>query len=582
MEASGSRIPVSKSQDDLLRTVPLRRESKDSKLRPSSYFCSSVTNGSPRNSKLMSRNSVEVLTYTESQKNKTLNDSGARKYYGQNQTGSQTRGNNKHEAAAKLAKKSAPRDPSLNQKSSKLQRNAAQKSVSLIPQPAAAQNLNKKSSVQSTAGKKQTSTPSTSSSSGGKQLSGQLKAGSGNNFSPNSISSNKEKYAGTKRLSNDSLKSDDRIRVNNAKNTANTSRLGSKDSRVTPSTQMINERKPERAITPSSPSRKLAAKSRTESAQRVLSDQLLRGKVPPKAKFRADDEISIGEAGETSEGAEEVPDLYPPSRACLVVARCLEEGGRSREMKTNSLPLNSGLCSESCDSSAKTTSLRDHYRPGKQTVGKSTSEGFFQRLTNLRRSFNSHDNKRLGNKIRPHLTDSNSPFFQGITDRKTSSRSSKVHHSHSLVILPIIKSYKPPVRKYLFQRSFPVGKHRDGMKRSFSFSDAQIIAQSVEDGEGKVISDLYPAFLISHSVYSLSERTKFVKSDKNSRVSNTSIIFNKCSQVGKDSNSSEQTENVARPVKGDDDNQEDRTESPASQVTLTSSVVKIRTVAGKS
>ena len=52
--------------------------------------------------------------------------------------------------------------------------------------------------------------------------------------------------------------------------------------------------------------------------------------------------------------------------------------------------------------------------------------------------------------------------------------------------------------------------------------------------------------------------------------------------MGKDSNSSEQTESVARLVKGDDDNQEDRTESPASQVTLTSSVVKIRTVAGKS
>ena len=531
----------------------------------------------------MSRNSVEVLTYTESQKNKTLNDPGARKYYGQNQTGSQTRGNNKHEAAAKLAKKFAPRDPSLNQKNSKLQRTTpAQKSVSLIPQPAAAQSHNKKSSVQSTPGKKQTSTPSTPSSSGGKQRSGQVKAGSGNNFSSNSISCNKEKYTGTKRLSNDSLKSDDRIKVNNAKNTANNSRPGSKDSRVTPPTQMINERKPERAITPSSPSRKLAARSRTESAQRVLSDQLLRGKVPPKAKFRADDEISIGETGESSEGVEEVPDLYPPSRACLVVARCLEEGGRSREIKTNSLPLNSGLCSESCDPSAKTTSLRDHYRPGKQTVGKSTSEGFFQRLTNLRRSFNSHDNKRLGNKIRPHLTESNSPFFQGITDRKTSSRRSKVHHSHRLVILPIIKSYKPPVRKYLFQRSFPVGKDRDGMKRSFSFSDAQIIAQSVEDGEGKVISDLYPGFLASDSVYSLSERTKLVKSDKNSRVSNTSIIFNKCSQVGKDSNSSEQTENVARPVKGEDDNQEDRTESPASQVTLTSSVVKIRTVAGKS
>ena len=537
---------------------------------------------------------MEVLTYTESQKADTLNQSGARKYHCH--SSSVGRLNTKHEAANKFTKKFGSRDPSLNQRNPKIQKTAVtagtgQRNSSLIPQPASAQNPNKKTSVQPTPSKKQAVTPSVppSTSSISKQSGGQHRAGlSCNNSSPNLISPNKEKCGTTKRLSNESLKSDDRIRANNAKNSANTPRLCSRESRVT---AMITERRADRAVRPSTPSRKVPAKARAESAQKVLSDQLLRGKVPPKAKFRADDEISIGDSGETGEEPGDAPDkvsmrsedLYPPSRACLEVARCLEEEGRARENKTNSLPLNSGLCLES-ERTGKSTSLRDYYRQDRQPAdnkGSSTSEGFFQRLSNLRRSFNSHDNKRSGNKIRPHLTASNSPFFQGIAEREKSSGRSKVHHSDSLVILPIIKSYKPPVRKYQFQRAFPI--RREGgerLKRSFSFSDAQIIAQSVEDGEGKVISDLYPSFLVSDSVYSLSERTRLVKNDNNPVVSNTSVNSNKCSQVGKDTNSSEQTVNLARSVKGEDDNPEDRRESLGSEVTLTSSIVNIRTVAG--
>merc|ERR1719242_2055700 len=36
-------------------------------------------------------------------------------------------------------------------------------------------------------------------------------------------------------------------------------------------------------------------------AEKVLTEQLLLGKVPPKAKFRADDEISIGDPAESNE-----------------------------------------------------------------------------------------------------------------------------------------------------------------------------------------------------------------------------------------------------------------------------------------
>ena len=120
-----------------------------------------------------------------------------------------------------------------------------------------------------------------------------------------------------------------------------------------------------------------------------------------------------------------------------------------------------------------------------------------------------------------------------------------------------------------------------GVKRSFSFSDAQIIAQSVIDGEGKVLSDLYPSFLVSGTLYTLGDKAKLSKNDDNSRVSNSSVNCNK-PPLGKDRNSSELT-NTARQNKGEDDSQEDRISLPTdgSQVTLTSSVVSTRDAAGK-
>ena len=259
-----------------------------------------------------------------------------------------------------------------------------------------------------------------------------------------------------------------------------------------------------------------------ECVERLITEQLARGKLPPKAKFRADDEISIGEPETdpsqhspaktvSSPARRQGPvtpvkssevrgvsrlghDSYPPSHASLLVARCLEESGqsgRARGHKTNSLPLPSAL--GACDLMEKSTSLDKYYKAEKSTTEGKQGEGFFQRLSNRRRSFNSHDHKRSashqgggGGKIRPHLTDSNTPFFQGIAHEKVKrpnstnnngGRHHKVSHSSYLVLAPVIPSYKPPARKYQFQRAFPV---RPGasegrlLRRSFSFSDCQV------------------------------------------------------------------------------------------------------------
>ena len=165
------------------------------------------------------------------------------------------------------------------------------------------------------------------------------------------------------------------------------------------------------------------------------------------------------------------------------MARCLEEG---RGHKTSSLPPHSALLRP--DAGLKSTSLDKYYKavaekpqPG---AGKSAGEGFFQRLSNLRRSFNTADNRRGGGaKIRPHLTDSNTPFFQGIktptrrnNNTNNNSNSRRQHHSLLLVLPPVIPAYKPPARRHQFQRAVPVRGGGGPLTRSFSFSDCQVRA----------------------------------------------------------------------------------------------------------
>ena len=613
--------------------------------RPVSY-----RNSSPSTSKLMSRNSVEVLAFSES--NKNISNIQERKHHN---CSASAKGSNKYETAAKFTKKFGSKDSSLNNLYQKNSKKAvitnSRSNSSLIPQPSS-------SSVKSNQANK--STPVT-----GKKPA--LKAPAVNTKPQTKVQS---KTVGQNKLLNVESKKPAVSRNNSPKTSSN---LGSankeeKSSTSTPTPaktvssdslkiddHLVGEEREERPAESmislggvsdyTGTLRNVAGNVAEEQVEKMLSEQLARGKLPPKAKFRADDEISIGEAdnvdGEVgdkrhsvSSGVSDInqtkmtpetpvsrisrssrikdiksPDPYPPSQASLLVAKFLEEGGgRGRNAeKTNSLPLNSALVSFD----EKSTSLGHHYKADKhqqQSSSKSTSEGFFQRLSNLRRSFNAHDQKQRysAGKIRPHLTDSNSPFFQGIADNNnvkrpsTSSRPKasqhRLHHSSNLVLPPLIKSYKPPPRKYQFQRSHPVksGNNNSSIKRSFSFSDGQVIAQCVVQNDINVIAELFPAFLNSEdTLYTVIDKDKLNKTDDKSVKLNPIKVDSR----GATHNASEQTligDNAVAIETGsaviDDDRENDKNdesvssgllEEAGSQLTLTSSsIVNINNMTG--
>jgi len=596
----GSRIPISKSQDDLLRNVHLRQTNKQttaSKQRPTSYR-NSIT--SPRNSKLMSRNSVEVLSYNESQKNSasisSRSESSSGKFYGQYANQKQ----NKHETTSKFTKKFGSKDSSLNApyKNSRIQKpnviagekKVTSKANSQIPSSHIPAPVTKRTQPTTPLSKQTQSHPT-----GQNKLSVDCKKnGVSCNKSSNLITQNKEKVSvQTKRLSNESLKLDELVKTVNSKNNAGKGRPPM-ECRLAPMISESNKPTTRPPESDRSPSKKVYMKN---EAEKVLTEQLLKGKIPPKAKFRADDEISIGDtdggssqdlreqyltqkdkrsfvskqspcknisANSSSPKAAKMADRIlptplkteriergkagrvlpePGSHANILISKSLEET-KARDQKTNSLPLNAVLSYEHSDAAlAKSTSLDKYYKTEKpQTVKPSSSDNFFQRLTNLRRSFNTADHKRSVNKIKPHLTQSNTPFFQGITDvKRPTSRPSKIIHGPHLVISPIIKSYKPPIRKYHLQRLSPKVSENGGLKRSFSFSDAQIIAQAVADGDSKVITELYPGFPFSESIYTVIDRAKNTKSEKKVIEDPTSnkSIFRKSDEMGKDNNVNE-------------------------------------------
>ena len=702
----GSRIPISKSQDDLLRNVQLRRDpgrhvsgqgvAGTKLVRPTSYRNCSPRNSrncSPRNSALMSRNSVEVLAYTESQKqrnNSNLNDTnsktgqaGQRKYYSQYSV-------NKYENNSKFTKKFGSKDSSLNvyQKTSKKpvtsstssplsdnNKSVSAHSRSCIPQPSSSvqknnnKNIEKKPATPAHSQLKTSAGQSRTSGGGHNKLSAENKKNGRSSSSSSSCNNSSKSSANTGITSSNKEKSNvvqtkkPRSIPSSSSSSSESLKLDDHQDRGHPQSVNVKtgektETRCETVLTPSSmisqglgpPSPGSADVRNGIIIDKILSDQLLKGKIPPKAKFRADDEISIGDSenvetcvnGEdtctpivgdtcttTPVSSGKMPsnrkilltpsksdkmtkskdvrnhDPYPPSHASLLVAKCLEEGGgRSRDHKTNSLPLNSALVSfdQSDTNAAKSTSLDKYYKGEKPQVGKSTSEGFFQRLSNLRRSFNSHDQKRSSTgKIRPHIHESNSAFFQGISQsvRRPNSLTNtpskvhhRAHHSLHLTLPPIIKSYKPPLRKYQFQRSCPVkeGSQEDRfLKRSFSFSDGQVIAQCVVDNDLTVIGDLFPAFLISSdNVYNVIDKEKLNKADVNN-VNNSnnhkSINLKKLNKVEKDTNSSEQTL-IGASIK--DDHEVDKNDTneasqllDGSRVTLTASIVNINSVTGR-
>jgi len=548
----------------------------------------------------MSRNSVEVLSYNESQKNSvsisSTSESGSGKYYGQFASQKQ----NKHETTSKFTKKFGSKDSSLNgpYKNSRIQKpnvlasekKQASKPSSLIPAP-----VTKRTQPTTPLSKQIQSQPA-----GHNKLSGDCKKNVGAcNKSSNLITPNKEKLnVQTKRLSNESLKLDDLVKTVNSKNNACKGRP-STESRLSPMISESNKTHSRPPESDRSPSKKVYMKN---EAEKVLTEALLKGKIPPKAKFRADDEISIGDpdggscqdlreqtlsqkdkrsfvsiqnacknisTNSSSPKDAKISDRILPTpvkteriertKEARIAARVLSEPGthanilisksledtKAQDQKTNSLPLNAVLSYEHSDVVlAKSTSLDKYYKTEKPQTVKTSGDNFFQRLTNLRRSFNTADHKRSVNKIKPHLTQSNTPFFQGITDvKRPTSRPSKIIHSPYLVISPIIKSYKPPIRKYHLQRLSPIRKvtENSGLKRSFSFSDAQIIAQAVADGDSKVINELYPGFPFSESIYTVIDRAKNIKSEKKvlEDLSNKSS-FRRSNEVEKDSTLSEQ------------------------------------------
>ena len=490
----------------------------------------------------MSRNSVEVLAYSETQQhenNKSVEsqETGHRKYYSQ-----YSKVNKKYETASKFTKKFGSKDSSslnsLYQKNTKKpvingnNKTAAglnnRNSSSLIPQPSTLQTRNnlKNSEKKPTQPVKTIakSSPSTRPSQGklSSEASKKNAGAVGNNTksSANLTPSNKGSVnSQTKRLSGEQQKSSSKLddRTKSAKTETPSEVMISPGpgpgQRLRPGLVTSPDEHRMRGVTSVT---SVTSVTTPECVQRLISEQLARGKLPPKAKFRADDEISIGEPdtdhshpspaslrlSKTPVRSSEVRnvlktghDSYPPSQASLLVARCLEESGqgaRARGHKTNSLPLHSALGTG--DHLEKSTSLDKYYKAEKNTQPEKQGEGgFFQRLSNLRRSFNSHDHKRLasnqgGGKIRPHLTDSNTPFFQGISHEKVKRPNStnnnnnggrhlKVsRHSSYIVLAPVIPSYKPPARKYQFQRAFPVRPRTEEgrLQRSFSFSDCQV------------------------------------------------------------------------------------------------------------
>ena len=242
-------------------------------------------------------------------------------------------------------------------------------------------------------------------------------------------------------------------------------------------------------------------------AEKVLTEQLLLGKVPPKAKFRADDEISIGDPAESNEPVKGLNKSEAPSRA----EKMVRQGNQEAKHRLSDIPAASRLLEET----RRTNSLPLNGR-APPAVGQPKSHGdkFFQRLSNLRRSFNTTDYRRSGGKIRPHINRRDTPFFEGIPPEESQRNARGLQKTPRgvswLVVPPFLPLYRPPARKYPGCAPTPASEGTR-LKRSLSFSDAQIIAQSVADSEPKLIHELYPGFPFSDPIYTVIDRAKTVR-----------------------------------------------------------------------
>jgi hypothetical protein len=134
---------------------------------------------------------------------------------------------------------------------------------------------------------------------------------------------------------------------------------------------------------------------------------------------------------------------------------------------------------------------------------KSSGVTLLQRLSSLRLSFNSHDRRGGGSnsspyKITPHLTDSDSGFFAGIAaagGKRRPLAPYEVRHGPNLVVTPLVELHKaPPKRRRPKRRQGCSDGGGRNPERSYSFTDAQFIAQAVVEGDTALIEELYPSF----------------------------------------------------------------------------------------
>ena len=429
----------------MIKNVHLRPNNKAnnaSKTRPNSYRNSI---NSPRNSKLLSRNSVEVLSYNDPQKcvESVCNSSESgqtRKFYGQiasqrdNKTGN-----------SRIAKQA---DVALTRKVG-----------SRIPGPST--GLSKIASCK---------------------------------FSTSSSSSSSSSYSSSSTV----------LHASSTSPSSSGSDAGSPDSgELMP--MIDGTKKPVLRSVENEPRPSPKTTFLKTEAEKVLTEQLLLGKIPPKAKFRADDEISIGDPAESNEPVKSLNKTEAPSRTEKMVrqearhrlsdipaaSRLIEETRR-----TNSLPLNGRAPA------------------GVGQLPKSQGDKFFQRLSNLRRSFNTTDYRRSGGKIRPHINRRDTPFFEGIPPEESQRNARGLQKTPRgvswLVVPPFLPLYRPPARKYPGCAPTPASEGAR-LKRSLSFSDAQVIAQSVADSEPKLIHELYPGFPFSDPIYTVIDRAKTVR-----------------------------------------------------------------------
>jgi len=204
-------------------------------------------------------------------------------------------------------------------------------------------------------------------------------------------------------------------------------------------------------------------------------------------------------------------------------------------LKGNSLPVQSENI-ESCTSSAaiaqrilqskaqeakfKSVSLQNYYKSEPITPRqkglfsvRSTSQHFFQRLNNLRRSF-SNDRSKSPPRITPHTTDNDSVFFRGFSGKRSAEISpDEICHGPHLIVPSLSYPERPPRRKRPKRyHSVNAKTCETPLRRSLSFTDAQFIAQAVVEGDSKLIEELYPDFPRSTPIYAVIDRTKKRKS----------------------------------------------------------------------